>query len=82
MIERIKEELELLKDGMKVVIKLILYLVTFIIFVAVMSYIWVKNTTEMYRQNNESIEDTVAIIIPLILTGFVIRYVEAKLKDK
>lgn len=81
MIEKIKEEFELLKDGMKVVIKLLFYLISFIVFVAIMSYVWAKNTTEIQRQNNESIENIVAIIIPLILTGFVIRYVESKLKD-
>lgn len=81
MIEKIKEEFELLKDAIKVVIKLLFYLISFIIFVAIMSYVWVKNATEIQRQNNESIENLVAIVIPLILTGFVIRYVESKLKD-
>ena len=47
-----------------------------------MSYLWGKYTTKIQRQSNESLEDIIAIVIPLILTGLVIQSVESKVKGK
>ena len=82
MIEKIKEELGLLKDGLKVVLKLIFYVGVFFLFFVIMSYLWGKYTTKIQRQSNESLEDIISIVIPLILTGLVIQSVESKVKGK
>ena len=82
MIEKVKDELDLLKGGIKIFLKLVLYFISFIIFLSIMSFLWVLNTTELQRENNESIENIITIGISLILTGFVIGYFESKVKTK
>lgn len=74
----LKEEFSMLGAGLKIIIKIVLFIVTILLLIRLFSFFWGYLVNENFRLNNRSIEKLFCIVLPILSAGLIFRKIWKK----